>query len=64
MPIYTFTCKSCQHQFDEILSIKELNIIEVICPKCSSTSVSKSITKSNFTLAADGRGFYGTKAKK
>ncbi len=43
MPLYEYVCRKCQHQFAEILTLKERGTAKVECPKCKSTELDKVI---------------------
>jgi putative FmdB family regulatory protein len=43
MPVYEYECKSCQHRYSEILSIKESENLPA-CPSCGSEDVRKVIS--------------------
>ena len=40
MPIYEYTCKSCGHEFEELIRAGETPA----CPKCHKTNVAKSFS--------------------
>jgi putative FmdB family regulatory protein len=52
MPIYTYHCSSCDHEFDELLSVTEGDEPQK-CPKCKGES-RKVISGCNFNLPGDG----------
>jgi putative FmdB family regulatory protein len=39
MPIYEYTCRACEHRFEELVSSTGGTL--VACPQCSSDEVSK-----------------------
>ena len=39
MPIYEYVCKECETSFEVILTIKEHEEQEIICPRCDSRNV-------------------------
>lgn len=41
MPLYEFSCKKCGHNFDELLSLSEMEQGKVKCPACSSKRVER-----------------------
>jgi putative FmdB family regulatory protein len=43
MPEYSFVCNKCEHEFSEILSIKDRDN-KVKCPKCSSKKTKRVIS--------------------
>lgn len=55
MPIFEFTCKKCGHNFEELISIAELESGEVKCPACKSKRVEKGFS-AFATGAADATG--------
>ncbi len=36
MPLYEFTCKKCGHNFEELMTLTEMNDGQTKCPACSS----------------------------
>ena len=49
MPIFEFTCRKCGKQFEEILSLAELESETQRCPACGADKVER-----NFSLFATG----------
>ena len=43
MPEYSFVCTKCEHEFSEILSIKDRDN-KIKCPKCSSKKTKRVIS--------------------
>lgn len=43
MPIYAYQCTACEHRFEELVSSN--GEVFVACPTCSSTDVSKLLSK-------------------
>jgi len=39
MPVYEYVCNECHTSFEVILTIKEHDKEEIICPKCQSKKV-------------------------
>ena len=39
MPVYEYVCKECHTSFEVILTIKEHDKEEIICPKCGCKNV-------------------------
>lgn len=52
MPIYTFHCSSCDHEFDELLSVADGENPQE-CPECKGDA-HKVISGCNFNLPGDG----------
>ncbi len=59
MPIFEFTCKKCGHNFEELISIAELESGEVKCPACKSQRVEKGFSAFATGAAASSGGFSG-----
>ena len=60
MPTYSYSCKKCQHKYDEFKPISKRN--ETKCLKCGSTEVDRFIGQgSGFIFRGDG--FYATSKK-
>jgi hypothetical protein len=51
VPIYGYTCPSCDHEFDRMLSMSRCDEPQN-CPECS-TVAKKQITAPNFNLVGD-----------
>jgi putative FmdB family regulatory protein len=43
MPVYEYQCASCAHEFEELVSISGSTV--VACPQCTSTSVTKLLSR-------------------
>ena len=41
MPIFEFTCRKCSHDFEELISLAELETGELQCPACGSKKVER-----------------------
>jgi putative FmdB family regulatory protein len=41
MPLYEFECRKCEHVFDKVLTIKEMETTSPACPECGSEDVKK-----------------------
>jgi len=52
MPMFTFRCQSCGHQFDEVLTFAERNA-ERSCSKCAGMT-EKVVSQVDFVLKGDG----------
>jgi putative FmdB family regulatory protein len=47
VPIYDFTCQSCDHRFEELVgSHVGLQAEDVVCPKCGSAKVERELSRS------------------
>lgn len=45
MPIYEYHCKSCKHEFEELLHVsKRDEPLEEPCPKCNEKSIKKGVS--------------------
>jgi putative FmdB family regulatory protein len=45
MPTYDYLCIKCDHEFVQIMSIKEYSETKVTCPKCKSEEVKQQLTE-------------------
>lgn len=59
MPIYEYTCKDCQHQFEVIQKLSDLPVKQ--CPQCLGMRAEKMISSAGFQLK--GSGWYATDFK-
>ncbi len=50
MPIYEYSCTKCQHEFEDIVGIHEL---QPNCPRCAQ-SVERKISLTSFRLKGGG----------
>lgn len=57
MPLYEFECKKCEHAFDKVLSVKEMETVKLTCSQCGSDKVRKLI--SSGTVKAGLGGYAG-----
>ncbi len=57
MPLYEFTCKKCGHNFEELLTLSEIESGNLKCPACSSKRVERGF--SSFATGAVGSGSSG-----
>ena len=60
MPMYEFTCRKCGHNFEELMSLAEMESGAIQCPACKSKRVDKGF--SAFATGSDsgtGGGFAG-----
>ncbi len=44
MPTYEFLCAQCGEQFALIMSLKEFETAQVVCPKCNSSDVKQQLS--------------------
>lgn len=51
MPIYEYRCQECKALFEAIVTSTDTST-EVICPKCSSNNIKKTISASSFRIAS------------
>ena len=54
MPLYEFECKKCEHAFDKILTIKEMETVKLICPLCGLDDVRKLISSGGVKIGLEG----------
>ncbi len=61
MPLYEFTCKKCGHNFEELLTLNEVESGNMKCPACGSKRIERGF--SSFATggagSAGGGGFSG-----
>lgn len=50
MPMFEFSCKKCGHQFEDLVTLAELEAGEVDCPACGSKDVERGFS----TFATSG----------
>jgi putative FmdB family regulatory protein len=61
MPTYQYLCKNCNHEFEELQSIKEDPLVH--CPNCHTDNLVR-VVGSGSGLIFKGSGFYLTDYKK
>lgn len=61
MPTYSYSCKSCEHEFEELQSISEERLLR--CPSCGKDELMRMIGGGS-GLVFKGSGFYLTDYKK
>jgi putative FmdB family regulatory protein len=44
MPLYEFTCQKCGHQFEELITLAELEVEGLCCPGCGSREVARGLS--------------------
>lgn len=54
MPLYEYQCKKCEHAFDKVLSIREMETTSPACPKCGSEEVVKLISSGGVKVGLGG----------
>ena len=54
MPLFEFTCKKCGHNFEDLVTIADLNDGKVKCPACNSKRVERGF--SAFATGGSGLG--------
>ena len=59
MPIYGYSCKSCEHSFDALQKMSD-QVLED-CPECGESSLRKLLSAPKFRLK--GKGWYETDFK-
>ena len=59
MPLYEFTCKKCGHQFEELLTLSEMEAGKLKCPACQSKRVERGFSSFATGGATGGIGFSG-----
>ena len=59
MPIYGYSCKSCDHSFDVLQKMSEPRLLD--CPECGEASLKKQLSAPKFRLK--GAGWYETDFK-
>ncbi len=52
MPIYEFTCSSCEKELELILKVSQANL--ETCPECGAEGLKKKASKTSFTLKGGG----------
>ncbi len=60
MPTYQYQCKNCGHQFEELQSFKEPELVQ--CPACGQDTLAR-VIGSGSGLIFKGSGFYLTDYK-
>jgi len=63
MPTYEYVCRSCEHQFEAVQSIKDEPLTN--CPQCHTDFLCRLISKTSFVLKGGGWAAdnYGTPSK-
>ena len=59
MPIYGYTCNSCEHSFDALQKMSDPKLVD--CPDCGEPSLRKLLSAPKFRLK--GKGWYETDFK-
>jgi putative FmdB family regulatory protein len=60
MPIYAYTCKSCEHTLDALQKIADEPLVD--CPECGQPELKRLLSAPRFRLK--GSGWYETDFKK
>lgn len=55
MPTYDFRCLDCQRKFEKVISYKEYDQIQITCPVCNSSNVTRRIGKVRIARKAGER---------
>lgn len=55
MPTYDFCCLDCQRKFEKVISYKEYDQIQITCPVCNSSNVTRRIGKVRIARKAGER---------
>ena len=50
MPMFEFTCKECSRQFEDLVTLAEMEAGEVVCPACGSRRIERGFS----TFATSG----------
>jgi putative FmdB family regulatory protein len=54
MPIYAFVCESCEHTFEETLSMKDNTVpLSNPCPKCKKKKIVRNYVGESVAMAVD-----------
>lgn len=54
MPLYEFECSKCEHVFDKILTIREMEKTRPTCPACGSDETKKLISSGRVKVGLGG----------
>ena len=54
MPLYEFQCGRCEHVFDKVLSLAELETEKIVCPWCGAGEVKRLISSGTVKVGLDG----------
>ena len=49
MPIYEYRCVNCKRRFEKSIAYQDYGVIQVVCPGCSSTNVTRLISRVRVT---------------
>jgi len=52
MPLYEFTCRKCGHQFEELITLAELEVEGLACPGCGSSEITRGFSTFATTSSA------------
>jgi len=53
MPVYEFQCRSCEHRYDDLMSL-DASIDDQTCPECASSDVTKLVSRFRAKVASGG----------
>ncbi len=53
MPIYEYRCRSCEHEFEELL-LRAADAAEVVCPRCAAEKPERVLSASAAVVAGGG----------
>lgn len=54
MPLYEFQCSRCEHAFDKVLSLSELETEKIVCPRCGAGDVKRLISSGTVKVGLGG----------
>jgi putative FmdB family regulatory protein len=54
MPLYEFQCNKCEHTFDKVLSIKEMETVKLNCSQCESDDIKKLMSSGGIKVGLGG----------
>ncbi len=59
MPIYEYSCKACEHEFETLQRVRDAPLVD--CPQCGAAELRKKVSVAAFRLK--GGGWYETDFK-
>ena len=54
MPIYVYTCESCEAEFEKIVPISKRESTSFFCPECGGNEIQRAMSRSSFSLKGGG----------